>query len=296
MNAGPGDLSFLNGAAWLKHLRRTGATAVIVPPEHADDCPVAALITHEPYLAYARATALLHPKPAAMPGVSVSASVHSDAWVDDAAEVGPNAVVEAGALIGEGAVIGAGVFIGAGVRIGSHTRVLPNAVICHGVSIGSRCMIHPGAVIGGDGFGLARGGGKWTRIEQIGGVRIGDEVDIGANTTIDRGAIEDTIVEDGVKIDNLVQIAHNVTIGAHSALAGCVGIAGSASIGKRCMLGGGVGIAGHLALCDDVIVTGMSLVTKSIVNPGSYSGGWPSRETRAWRRDIARIRRLIAAS
>lgn len=294
IKATAGDVSFLSDPAYRKHLRVTGASAVILAPEHAGDCPVAALVLANPYLGYARASAVLHPKPAPRPGRAASAAVSPTARVAASAEIGPAAVVEQGALVGEGVIIGPGAVVGAGARVGAHTRVLARAVLCHGVVIGSRCIIHPGAVIGSDGFGLALSDGRWRRIEQIGGVRLGDEVDVGANSTIDRGALEDTVIEDGVKIDNLVQIGHNVRIGEHSALAGCVGIAGSASIGRRCMLGGGVGIAGHLALCDDVIVTGMSLVTKSITRPGSYSGGWPARETRSWRRDIARIRRLIA--
>jgi len=182
--------------------------------------------------------------------------------------------------------------IAEGAVIGDYTRLIANVSVCHHISIGKRTLVHPGAVIGSDGFGLARDGGSWVKIPQIGSVRVGDDVEIGANTTIDRGAIKDTVIENGVKLDNQVQVAHNTRIGENSALAGCVGVAGSSIIGKRCMLGGGVGIAGHLEIADDVTITGMSMVTKSIKEAGTYSSGWSVREARAWRRTVARVHRL----
>jgi len=292
--AGAGDVSFLYDRRYRRFLGITGASAVILAPGDAAQCVAAKLIVDDPYLGFARAATVLHPPSPVVPGVHPSAWVSPQAQVSAGARVGAQAVIERGARIGDGADVGAGCLVGEDAVIGEFTRLHAGVTVCHGVRIGRRCIVFEGAVIGADGFGLARDGERWMRIPQIGSVQIGDDVEIGANTTVDRGTLRDTVIEHGVKIDNLVQIGHNVRIGEHSALAGCVGIAGSASIGRRCMLGGGVGIAGHLALCDDVIVTGMSLVTKSITRPGSYSGGWPARETRSWRRDIARIRRLIA--
>jgi len=206
--------------------------------------------------------------------------------------VGPLAVIEDDVDIGERVFVGPGCIVQRGARLGADSRLIARVNLYAGVRIGQRCIVHAGAVIGADGFGFAPDAGTWLKVPQVGTVRIGDDVEIGANTTIDRGAIDDTVVEDGVKLDNQIQVGHNVTIGAHTAIAGCVGISGSTSIGRRCMIGGGVGIAGHLTLADDVVVTGCSLVSASIKHAGSYSSGMPTVETRRWRRMVAHLRRL----
>lgn len=290
--AGAGELSFLYDRRYRRFLAVTGATAVILAPQDRGDCPVAALVTDDPYLGYARAAALLHPPPAARPGLHPAAVVSPRARVAPSAHVGARAVVEDGAEIGERVELGAGAFVGADAVIGEDTRLGAAVVICRGVRIGRRCLLHPGAVIGADGFGFARDGGRWVKIPQLGSVHVGDDVEIGANTTIDRGTLRDTVIEDGVKIDNLVQIGHNCRIGAHTAIAGCAGISGSVDIGRRCMIGGGVGIAGHLHIADDVVITGMSMVTKSIREAGVISSGWPARSSREWRREVAALRAL----
>ena len=287
-----GAVSFLANRRYRRQLALTGATAVVLAAEDVADCPVAALIDPNPYLAYARIAMLLHPPPAAAPGVHPSAVVAPDALVPRSASVGPFALIEAGAQLGERVSIGPGAVVERGARLGDDTRLLARAVVCAGVVVGARGLIHPGAVIGADGFGFAQDRGAWTKVPQLGTVRIGDDVEIGANTTIDRGAIDDTVIEDGVKLDNHIQVAHNVRIGAHTAIAGCTGISGSTTIGKRCMIGGMVGFAGHLSIADDVAITGFSLVSASIRAPGSYSSGIPIVESREWRRTVARLRRL----
>ncbi len=219
--------------------------------------------------------------------VSPEACIAADAWI------GPHCTVEAGAVIETGVVVGPNCVIGEQAVIGAGSRLVAQVTVCHRVQLGRRVLAHPGAVIGSDGFGLALDhDGRWLKVPQLGGVQIGDDVEIGANTTIDRGALEDTVIEDGVKLDNQIQVAHNVRIGAHSALAGCVGIAGSAQIGRHCMLGGGVGVAGHLEIADRVQVTGMSLVAQSITEPGAYSSGLTVEPNRLWNKISARLRRL----
>ncbi|HUY83207.1 MAG TPA: UDP-3-O-(3-hydroxymyristoyl)glucosamine N-acyltransferase, partial [Steroidobacteraceae bacterium] len=290
-----GALAFLANARYRRQLEATRATAVVLAAEDAPACPVAALIGENPYLAYARIADLLHPQPAAEPGVHPTAVVSSRALVPRSAAVAAFALVEDGAEIGERAFIGPGCVVQRDARIGADTRLLARATVCAAVRVGARCLIHPGAVIGSDGFGFARDGGAWAKVPQLGTVRVGDDVEIGANTTIDRGAIDDTVIEDGVKLDNQIQVGHNVTIGAHTAIAACTGISGSTTIGKRCMIGGMVGFAGHLTIADDVAVTGCSLVSASIRESGSYSSGIPVAGTREWRRTVAQLRRLDRA-
>jgi UDP-3-O-[3-hydroxymyristoyl] glucosamine N-acyltransferase len=203
-------------------------------------------------------------------------------------------VVEAGAEIAARAHIGPNCVVMRDARIGEDTRLAANVTLCQGVSLGKRGLLHAGAVIGADGFGIARDGAVWVKVPQLGSVRIGDDVEIGANTTIDRGALEDTVVEDGVKLDNQIQVGHNVCIGAHTAVAGCSAIAGSAVIGKRCMIAGGAGITGHIEICDDVTVTAMTLVTHSITEPGVYSGSLPMDTQQQWRKNSVRFRQLDA--
>jgi len=290
-SAGPDDLTFVSHTAYLDALANTRAGAVIVSTDHAGRAPCAVLLSDNPYAAYARAAQLLcvEHSPA---GIDPSAVVASDASVGADVHIGPRAVVEAGATIGDGAFIGAGAFVGRDARVGVGTRLGPNAVLAHGCEMGARCRVQAGAVIGADGFGYARDGAEWVRIPQLGRVRVGDDVDIGANTTIDRGALDDTVLEDGVKLDNLIQIAHNVHIGAHTAMAACTGVAGSARIGSRCTVGGAATILGHLEIVDDVHLNAMSFVTKSITLPGSYSSGLPVENSASWRRMVARFRRL----
>ncbi|MEP6885019.1 MAG: UDP-3-O-(3-hydroxymyristoyl)glucosamine N-acyltransferase [Gammaproteobacteria bacterium] len=291
-NAAPGAVSFLANPRYRKQMESTRATAVVLAQEDAAHCPVAALIDPNPYFAYARVAALLHPQEASAAGVHPSAVVSPSAHIAASASVAALAVIEEGAHIGERVLVGPGCIVQRGAHVGADSRLISRVSLYPGVQIGQRCIVHAGAVVGADGFGFAADAGTWFKVPQLGSVRIGDDVEIGANTTIDRGAIDDTVVEHGVKLDNQIQVGHNVTIGAHTAVAGCVGISGSTTIGRRCMIGGGVGIAGHLTIADDVIVTGCSLVSASIKHAGSYSSGMPTVETRLWRRMVAHLRRL----
>jgi UDP-3-O-[3-hydroxymyristoyl] glucosamine N-acyltransferase len=287
-----GTLSFLANTRYRRLLESTRATAVVLSAEDAAHCPVAALIHPNPYLAYARIVALMHPVPSAAPGIHASAVVGSGARIAASASIGPLAVVEDDAEIGERVSIGPACIVQRGARIGADSILVSRVNLYPGVTLGQRCILHAGAVVGADGFGFAPDAGTWTKVPQVGSVRIGDDVEIGANTTIDRGAIDDTVVEDGVKLDNQIQVGHNVLIGAHTAIAACTGISGSTVIGQRCMIGGMVGFAGHLTIADDVVVTGCSLVSASIKKAGSYSSGMPTVETRLWRRMVAHLRRL----
>jgi UDP-3-O-[3-hydroxymyristoyl] glucosamine N-acyltransferase len=290
--ASSGSLSFLAESRHHRELGRTRAAAVIVTREDAPGCPVAALITQNPRLAFAHIAALLHPEPATAAGIHPTAVVAPGARVAPSAEVGPLAVIEDEAEIGDAAYIGPGCIVQRGARVGARTRLVARVNLYPHVAIGARCLVHAGAVIGADGFGFAPDRGSWVKVPQIGSVRIGDDVEIGANTTIDRGAIGDTVVEEGAKLDNQIQVGHNVTIGAHTAIAACTGISGSTTLGKRNMVGGMVGFAGHLTIADDVMITGCSLVSASIREPGSYSSGMPTVPTRAWRRMVAHLRRF----
>lgn len=290
--AGHGSISFLANSRYRKHLGSTRATAVVVTAGVADDCPVAALVDPNPYLAYARIATLLYPRPPHVAGIHPSAVVSGEARIAPSASVGPLCVIEAGVELGERVQIGAGCILQSGVRVGADTQLMSRVTLYPAVQIGARCLLHTGAVIGADGFGFAPDSGAWVKVPQVGSVQIGDDVEIGANTTIDRGAIEDTVVENGAKLDNQIQVGHNVVIGAHTAIAACTGISGSTTIGQRCMIGGMVGFAGHLTIADDVIITGCSLVSASIREAGSYSSGMPTVETRAWRRMVAHLRRF----
>lgn len=293
-NAGPDAVAFLANPAYAKRLATTRAGAVILGERHREDCPVPCLVAANPYATYARVAAVLHPPRPPRPGIHPSAAVAADARIAPSAEIGPHVSIGAGSTIGEGVIVGAGSTLGERVEIGDDTRLAARVSILDGVRIGRRCIVHPGAVIGADGFGFAEdfAHGGWVKVPQLGSVVIGDDVEIGANTTIDRGAIEDTVIEDGVKIDNLVQIAHNVRVGAHTVMAARTGIAGSTTVGKRCMIAGGVGIIGHLTVCDDVILQVRSLVAQSIDTPGMYGGTLPADDAARWRRNAARFRQL----
>jgi UDP-3-O-[3-hydroxymyristoyl] glucosamine N-acyltransferase len=229
-----------------------------------------------------------------VPGVHPSAVVAPGARVAASAEVGPLVAIGTGCSIGEHAVVGAGSVLGKDVTIGTGTRLSARVTVQDGVRLGARCIVHPGAVIGADGFGFAPDAGKWQKIPQLGGVSIGDDVEIGANSTVDRGTIDDTVIEDGVKLDNLVQIAHNARIVEHTVMAAMSGVAGSSKIGKRCMIGGGVVMVNGIEVCDDVLILFRGVVTKSIATPGTYSGAWPAEEAGKWRRNVARFRRIEA--
>ena len=291
-HAGEGDISFLANKGYRKFLHATRASAVILAPAEVDACPTAAIILDNPYAGYARAAAMLAPARPDRQGIHPQAYVDPGSRIDPAAWIGPHCCIEAGAVIHTGVQLASGCHVGAGSVIGAYSRLGANVVVCHDVSIGERVTIAPGAVIGSDGFGLAKDQGKWLNVPQLGSVRIGNDVDIGANTTIDRGALEDTVLEEGVRLDNQIQVAHNVFIGAHTAIAGCVGISGSARIGRNCLIGGGAGIVGHLDITDNVVVTGMTMVTRSITEPGVYSSGVPAQDNDSWNRNYARLRQL----
>jgi UDP-3-O-[3-hydroxymyristoyl] glucosamine N-acyltransferase len=290
--AGAGSVAFLANPRYRRFLAATRATAVVLDAATAAGCPVGALVTTNPYATYARIAQLLYPDPAFVPGRHPSALVEDGATVDPGAWIGALAFVASGAVIGPGAFVGPGSLVLAGAVVGAGTRLVARVTLCEGVRIGRRCLLHPGVVVGADGFGHAPDAGAYIKVPQVGSVSIGDDVEIGANTSIDRGAIDDTVIDDGVKIDNQVQVGHNVRIGAHTVIAGCAGISGSTTIGRRCMIGGMVGIAGHLEICDDVAVTGKTLVSGSIRQPGLYSGALPADDTRRFRRNSARFHRL----
>ncbi len=291
-HAGAGSLSFLANTRYRRQLEVTQATAVVVTEAHAALCPVAALIDPNPYLAYSRIASLLYPESAVEPGVHAAAVVAAGARVAASASIGPLSVIEDDVDIGERVRIGAGCIVQRGARVGADSHLVTRVNLYAGVSIGQRCILHAGVVVGADGFGFALDAGTWAKVPQVGSVRIGDDVEIGANTTIDRGAIDDTVVENGVKLDNQIQVGHNVVVGEHTAIAACTGISGSTIIGKRCLIGGMVGFAGHLNIADDVSVTGCSLVSASIHSAGTYSSGMPTVEARLWRRMVAHLRRL----
>ncbi|MDX1562352.1 MAG: UDP-3-O-(3-hydroxymyristoyl)glucosamine N-acyltransferase [Gammaproteobacteria bacterium] len=290
--ATPDAISFLANPLYRSQLATTKAGAVIVAADAAGDSPVPCLISANPYATYARVAAFLQPPPGARAGIAPSAVVDDTAVVAASAEIGPCAVVGAGSRIGDAAIVGAGTVIGSGCEIGAATRLAPRVSILDGVRIGARCIVHSGTVIGADGFGFAQDGERWIKVPQLGTVVIGDDVEIGANTTIDRGAIEPTVLEDGVKLDNQIQIAHNARIGAHTVMAAFSGVAGSTTVGRRCMIAGGAVVVGHVTICDDVMVTFRSAVTKSITEPGTYGGSLPAVEASKWRRNAARFNQL----
>ncbi|NBB08331.1 UDP-3-O-(3-hydroxymyristoyl)glucosamine N-acyltransferase [Pseudomonas sp. SLFW] len=290
--AGPGQVSFLANPQYRKFLATSHAAAVLLKPADAEGYAGDALLIADPYLAYARISHLFDPKPKAAAGIHPTAIVAADAVVDPNASVGPYVVIESGARIAAGVTLGAHCYIGARSVIGEGGWLAPRVTLYHDVRIGQRVVIQSGAVLGGEGFGFANEKGVWQKIAQIGGVTIGDDVEIGVNTAIDRGAMDDTRIGNGVKLDNQIQIAHNVQVGDHTAMAACVGISGSAKIGKHCMLAGGVGLVGHIEICDGVFITGMTMVTRSITEPGSYSSGTAMQPAAEWRKSAARIRQL----
>jgi UDP-3-O-[3-hydroxymyristoyl] glucosamine N-acyltransferase len=291
-NARANSISFLANRSYYKFLSDTRATAIILSEQDLEKCPVSAIVVKNPYLAYAKIAAILNPAPTVAAGIHASASVAEGVTLHASVAVAANTVIETGASIAEGCSIGPGCVIGENVSIGKNTRLVASVTLCHDVKIGGNVILHPGVVIGADGFGIANDQGVWTKVPQLGSVNVGDDVEIGANTTVDRGALEDTVIEQGVKLDNQIQVAHNVIIGAHTAIAGCTGIAGSTHIGKCCAIGGAVSIVGHLEIVDDVQITAASTVTQSIQEPGLYSSGTPLQENRFWHRNFVRFRQL----
>ena len=290
-----GDLSYLSGSAFKPFLVGTKATAVILGPDDSIACPTHALVVSNPRHAFAIVSQMFDSRPKLDSGVHESAFVDATAQIGECVSVGPSGVVMAEAVVADHVEIGAGAVIGHGAVIGESSTIMPNATICYGVHVGERCVIHSGAVIGADGFGFEGDEkGVLQGIAQIGGVRLGDDVNVGAGTTIDRGTIDDTIIGNGVKIDNQVQIGHNCHIGAHSLICGCVGIVGSTTIGRHCVLAGGVGVGGDkpVEFCDHVTISAMTHVSRSIHKPGVYSGGVLHNASWRWKRNALRFTEL----
>ncbi len=291
-NAGPEHFTFITNSQYRKFLHNCQAGVVIGTQSDLNDYSGNSLIVSVPYVSYAIAASLFSPDLFQAQGVHASAVVDSSVKLSDSVSIGANSVIEADVILSGGVVIGAGCYIAQNCEIGEGSHISANVSLYHECTIGRDSIVHSGAVIGADGFGFANDDGSWIKVPQLGRVCIGDNVEIGANTTIDRGAIENTVIEDGVKIDNLVQIAHNVNIGANTAIAGCVGIAGSTRIGKNCAIAGGVGLLGHLEIVDGVTVTAMSMVTKSITKSGVYSSGTPLEDNKQWHKNFVRFKQL----
>lgn len=290
--AQPWHLSFFSNPKYRSQLQQTRAGAVVLGPDHAGETSRPRIVAENPYAYFAKVTAFFNP-PAQYPaGIHPSAVVEASARIADSASIGPFAYIGKNARVGEGAVILAGCLVGDGAEIGNGALLYPRVTVYHDCVIGERCILHSGAVIGADGFGMAMDGGRWIKIPQVGRVVIGDDVEIGANTTIDRGTLNDTVVEEGVKLDNQIQIGHNVVIGAHTAIAGCVGIAGSTRIGRYCRIGGAAMIIGHLEIADHVNISAGTFVAKSIREPGTYTSSVPCLPHRDWLRNSVHLRHL----
>ena len=291
-HARPGEISFLGNPKYQRFLEKTQASAVILAADHTGPCTAALLFSDNPHLAYAKAASRIFPEPQSPGGCHASAVVAASAQVDPSAWIGPCAVVGERVKVGAQVMIGPGCVVEDDCILGEQSRLVAQVTLCHGTQLGQRCLIHPGAVLGSDGFGLANDNGRWVKVPQLGRVVVGDDVEIGANTTIDRGALEDTVLEDGVKLDNLVHIAHNVRVGEHTAMAATAAVAGSTKIGRHCLIGGMTGMAGHITIGDNVQFTGASQVTRSFEEAGLYSGNLPAMENTEWRKAVARIRHL----
>ena len=291
-SAGPEHISFFSQAKYRDELQQTRAGAVIVSSAERNATERPRIVCGDPYLYFAQVSLLLNPPAVTLPGVHHTAVVAVDAQIDPSASIGAGCVIEKDVRIEANVVVGPGCIVGAQCVLGADTRLHARVTLYAGCVIGRRAIVHSGVVIGADGFGFAPTQGRWQKIPQVGRVLIGDDVEIGANTTIDRGALDDTVIEEGVKLDNQIQIGHNVRIGAHTAVAGCTGIAGSTTIGKQCMIGGASMIGGHLSIADGVVLSGSSIVTRSIDTPGMYSNVLPATPVREWRRTVAQLRRL----
>jgi UDP-3-O-[3-hydroxymyristoyl] glucosamine N-acyltransferase len=290
--AGAGDIAFVSHKKYIQFLEMTSASAIILNSDLLASCPVPALVTDNPRLVYARIANILHPPSSVLSGIDDTAIVADDAEIDKTASISAGAVILSKAVIKAGARIGPGCVIEDGAIIGVNTIVKPNVTIGNGCTVGNDCILQSGIVIGADGFGFVKDGDAYLKIPQLGFVHIGNNVEIGANTTVDRGALEDTIIGDGVKLDNQIQIAHGVTIGDNTVISAATAVAGSTHIGSGCLIGGLVGIIEHLTIVDHVIITGRTMVTRSITKAGSYSSSTPMDTTENWRKNIARFRRL----
>jgi UDP-3-O-[3-hydroxymyristoyl] glucosamine N-acyltransferase len=290
--AGPGQISFFANSRYRNQLEQTRADAVILAAEAADLTQRPRIVCQDPYAYFARVSALLNPPAAIVPGIHALAAIHPSARVAASASIGPFVSIGAGAEVGEGTLVEAGCALGDNVRIGRDCRLYASVSVYHDCVIGDRVILHSGVIIGADGFGLAWEGGRWHKIPQIGRVLLGDDVEVGANTTIDRGALADTVIEEGVKLDNQIQIGHNCRIGAHTAIAGCVGIAGSTRIGRYCRIGGSAMIGGHLEIADNVEISAATGVPKSILKAGTYTSLFPISQHRDWLRNASHIRHL----
>lgn len=291
-SAGPSEIAFLSNSKYRHQLPATRAGAVILAQADRDATPLPRIVTDNPYAYQARVSSFFNPLQRPAVGIDPSAVVDESAQIGSGVAIGAHVVIGRGARIGDGAVIGAGCQVGEGVTISRESFLYPSVVVYWGCQIGARVILHAGAVIGSDGFGFAQDKGQWIKVPQIGRVIIGDDVEIGANTTIDRGALDDTVIESGVKIDNLVQVAHNVRIGENTAIAACAGIAGSAVIGKGCRIGGAAMIVGHLQIADGITVSPGTMVTKSLTEPGTYSAMWAAEPHREWLKHAAQLRRM----
>lgn len=291
-SAQSGQISFFADSRYQSTLSATHASAVILSNQHVDLTRLPRIITGNPYAYFARVSELLNPREDHVPGVAPSASVHAGTVIPASCAVHANSVIGSQVSLGEHVVIGPGCIVGNGVSIGNNTILQANVTIYHDCSIGNYCNVLAGAVIGADGFGYAAEDGRWVKIPQVGRVVIEDFVDVGANTTIDRGALDDTVIEEGVKLDNLIQIGHNCHIGAYTVIAGCVGIAGSASIGKHCKIGGAAMILGHLQIADGVTISPGSMITRSLTKADTYTALMPFQSHAEWLKTAANVRRL----
>jgi UDP-3-O-[3-hydroxymyristoyl] glucosamine N-acyltransferase len=291
-SATPNQISFLDNPRYAKYLDTTQAAAVILAKQYVELCPRSTLITDNPYLAYAKVASLFAQKPIVTQGIHPSAVIGEGCEIHASASIGAHCVLGNNVKICANAVIQPGCVIGENCTIGEESYLWAKVVLYHQVKIGARVILHSGVVLGSDGFGNAQSNQGWQKVPQLGGVIIGNDVEIGANTTVDRGALDNTIIEDGVKLDNQIQVGHNVVIGKHTAIAGCVAIAGSTKIGKYCLIGGGACIAGHLDIADNVVITGMTGIPNSISEPGIYSGGVPPLPNKAWRKNAILFCRL----
>lgn len=287
-----GHISFLANPKYRSQLGQTKASAVIISPNELEHCPCSALVIENSYVGFAHVVQLLDSTPDAAIGIAATAQISTDAILGDNVSVGAGAVIESGAKIGANSQIGPGCFIGKNAQLGDNCKLWPNVSVYHECIMGNNCMVQAGTVIGSDGFGYANDKGKWIKIPQLGRVVIGNSVELGANTTIDRGALEDTIIHDDVIIDNLVQIAHNVEVGKGTAIAACSVIAGSTTVGQYCALAGMVGVNGHIEITDGVTFTGFAMVTKSITEPGVYSSGIPAMPNKEWRKTMVSFRNI----
>lgn len=293
VNAQPGEISFLADRKYQKYLTQTKASALLLDKKLAKNCPINALIMPNPKLGFIKLLALLRPEVRPKPGIHPTAVIGENCQIDPIVHVGAYAVIEDEVVIGSRTIIGAGTSIGRGSQLGVDCCLYNRVTLYHHTIMGDRNILHSGVVIGADGFGLAQDEQRrWIKIPQVARVVIGDDVEIGANTTIDRGALEDTVIGNGVKLDNLIMIGHNVRIGDHTAIAGCAGIAGSTTIGRHCMIGAGAGLNGHIDICDNVVITGMGMIQKSITKPGVYSSGTGMQPSREWHKSVIRFWQL----